>query len=192
MQPWLYIVILGACIIGYAYMRPKDVVSKRTAVVNDIEIALDQFAEELEEGNKELMISVSGLKRELEAEINKLNGRLSVLEKHNSLSINASDIRAEHSNVTAFHQPAERTIEKLKTRRVIKKHEESVDEAIETSIIEPEGKSLGNDIKNRYGAIFELHSQGKSIEYIAKKTGMNKGEIQLIIQLARQEEQFRA
>jgi sugar-specific transcriptional regulator TrmB len=195
MQPWLYIVILGACIIGYAYMRPRDVESKRTAVVNDIEIALDQFAEELEEGNKELMISVTGLKRDLEAEINKLNGRLSVLEKQNSSSNNASDTRTENFNVTALHQTTERAIEKPKSRRLIHEHNERVEEAIESLDREeekPADKPHENDIKNRYGAIFELHAQGKSIEYISKKTGMNKGEIQLIIQLARQEEQFRA
>jgi uncharacterized protein YdiU (UPF0061 family) len=195
MQPWLYIVILGACIIVYAYMRPRNTESKRTTVVNDIEVALDQFAEELEEGNKELMISVTGLKRELEAEINKLNGRLSVLEKQSTFSNSVSDIRTEHSNVTALHQVIERVVEKPKTRRVIKKHEEQVEEkdiSLNKEISKPDPKPLENDIKNRYGAIFELHAQGKSIEYIAKKTGMNKGEIQLIIQLARQEEQFRA
>ncbi|MEX1031023.1 MAG: hypothetical protein WDZ91_13405 [Paenibacillaceae bacterium] len=195
MQPWLYIVILGACIVVYAYMRPRDAVSKRTAVVNDIEVALDQFAEELEEGNKELMISVSGLKRELEAEINKLNGRLSVLEKQSSISNNVADTRTEHSNVTALHQVTERVDENPRTRPMLKKHEEQVEEngeSLNKEAVKPDHKPLENDIKNRYGAIFELHSQGKSIEYIAKKTGMNKGEIQLIIQLARQEEQFRA
>ncbi len=197
MQPWLYLVILGAGIIGYAFMRPRDVESKRTAVVNDIEFALDQFAEELEEGNKELMVSVSGLKRDLEAEINKLNGRLSVLEKQNSISNHASDTRAEQSNMSALHQSVEWDIEKPKSRRIVKKHDERPEEVVEpltkedtkpVSVDKPQEK----DIKNRYGAIFELHTQGKSVEYIAKKTGMNKGEIQLIIQLARQEEQFRA
>lgn len=176
-------------------MRPRDVESKRTAVVNDIESALDQFAEELEEGNKELMISVSGLKRELEADINKLNGRLSVLERQNSLSNHASDTRVEHSNVTAFHPSTERTLDKPKSRRIAKIHEESFDEEagpLYEEVTKPEDKPQENDIKNRYGSIFELHAQGKSVEYISKKIGMNKGEIQLIIQLARQEELFRA
>lgn len=195
MQPWLYIVILGAGIIGYAYMRPRDVESDRTTAVNDIEIALGQFAEELEEGNKEIMISVSGLKRELEADINKLSGRLSVLEKHNALSNQAIDTRVEHSNVTALHQSIERASENPKTRRIVKKHIERHDEVIEPPNNESTkhvDKPHENDIKNRYGVIFELHAQGKSVEYISKNTGMNKGEIQLIIQLARQEELFRA
>jgi hypothetical protein len=175
-QPWLYIVILGACIIVYANMRPKEAQSKRTAVVNDIESALEQFAEDLEEGNKELMISVSGLKRELEAEINKLNGRLSVLENHNPIS-----------NIGLIELP--------KTTYIIQEKEEQTEKIVTPAsnidTIVPQPQPLENDIKNRYGSIFELHDQGKSIEYIAKKTGMNKGEIQLIIQLARQEEQFR-
>ena len=33
-----------------------------------------------------------------------------------------------------------------------------------------------------------MHEKGKSVEQIAKATGMNKGEVQLILQLARREE----
>ncbi|MNG03181.1 hypothetical protein D3C84_862490 [compost metagenome] len=43
-------------------------------------------------------------------------------------------------------------------------------------------------IRDRYVELFELYDQGKSIEAVARKLGMNKGEIQLIIQLAKQEE----
>jgi hypothetical protein len=164
-------------------MRPKEAQSsKRTAVVNDIESALEQFAEDLEEGNKELMISISGLKRELEAEINKLNGRLSVLENSNQIS-----------NIGVIELP--KTKYMIQEKEV--KTEEIVAPALDIHTIDPQPQPqpqpqpLENDIKNRYGSIFELYDQGKSIEYIAKKTGMNKGEIQLIIQLARQEEQFR-
>ncbi|WP_042160514.1 DUF6115 domain-containing protein [Paenibacillus gorillae] len=47
-------------------------------------------------------------------------------------------------------------------------------------------------IQSRYAELLELYSQGKSIELIAKKLGMNKGEVQLILQLAKQEEGARA
>jgi DNA-binding NarL/FixJ family response regulator len=50
-----------------------------------------------------------------------------------------------------------------------------------------EAKQL-NKIQVRYSELFQLYGQGKSIEVISKKLGMNKGEVQLIIQLAKQEE----
>ena len=50
----------------------------------------------------------------------------------------------------------------------------------------PEGLML------RYPELFYLYRQGKSIEQIAKKLGINKGETALIIQLAKQEEEGRA
>jgi hypothetical protein len=186
MQPWLLIVILGIGVIGYACLRPKNEVAKQTAIIDDIEQALDQFAVEMDEDNKELMLSIFGLKRELEAEINKLNGRISVLEKQNSLLGSSTPISRDELSV-------EKT--KPKPKRTIKKQEEWIDDHIDPKhhkSDELDDKPKDKDIKNRYGSLFELYTQGKSVEFIAKKTGMNKGEVQLIIQLARQEEQFRA
>jgi len=45
-----------------------------------------------------------------------------------------------------------------------------------------------NSIKTRYPKLFELDEQGKSIDSIAKLTGLQRGEVQLILQLAKQEE----
>ncbi|MNP20313.1 hypothetical protein D3C76_1128800 [compost metagenome] len=44
-----------------------------------------------------------------------------------------------------------------------------------------------NSIKHRYAEVFELHEQGKSIDVIGKLVGLQRGEIQLILQLAKQE-----
>jgi hypothetical protein len=45
-------------------------------------------------------------------------------------------------------------------------------------------------IRERYAELFQLYDQNKSIDYIARKLGMNKGEVGLILELARQEERF--
>lgn len=45
-----------------------------------------------------------------------------------------------------------------------------------------------NTIKRRYTALFEMYEAGKSMDMIAKSTGMQRGEVQLILQLAKQEE----
>src|SRR5690606_21810532 len=112
--------IVGVFLIVFAYLRPNNSVSKRAEAVNDIEAALDQFAEELEDGNKELINSIQGLKRELEAEINKLNGRITVLENQSSIAVKLLDSHHEHARVTD-HQVTERVIKKPKIRRVVKK-----------------------------------------------------------------------
>ena len=52
----------------------------------------------------------------------------------------------------------------------------------------PPAERLANTIKARYKELFDLYDSGKSIEYIAKKLGRNKGEVQLILGLAKQEE----
>jgi hypothetical protein len=49
----------------------------------------------------------------------------------------------------------------------------------------------GLSMKSRYKELFSLHDQGKGVEAIAKKLGMNKGEVILILQLSRQEEMTR-
>jgi DNA-binding NarL/FixJ family response regulator len=48
------------------------------------------------------------------------------------------------------------------------------------------------NIRERYKEVFDLQRQGKSMDYIAKKMSMNKGELQLILQLAKQEESLHA
>ncbi|MFS1513173.1 hypothetical protein VQL36_12140 [Chengkuizengella sp. SCS-71B] len=47
-------------------------------------------------------------------------------------------------------------------------------------------------INERYNELMKLHQDGKSVQYISNKTGINKGEVQLIINLAKQEGKSRA
>lgn len=56
---------------------------------------------------------------------------------------------------------------------------------------EPAEEAEASSIRNRYADLFEMYQAGKSIDAIAKKLGRNKGEIQLILQLSKQEEAAR-
>ncbi|NBI27388.1 hypothetical protein [Chengkuizengella marina] len=47
-------------------------------------------------------------------------------------------------------------------------------------------------INDRYNDLMKMHHDGKSVQYISNKTGINKGEVQLIINLAKQEGKSRA
>ncbi len=42
-------------------------------------------------------------------------------------------------------------------------------------------------VRERYPELFELYDEGKSIDTVAKATGMARGEVQLILQLAKRE-----
>lgn len=43
-------------------------------------------------------------------------------------------------------------------------------------------------IKDRYAELFNLHAEGKSMDAISKQTGIQRGEVQLILQLAERED----
>ena len=164
MGPWLYVVLLGACIMLYARLKPGGETA-RTAGIGEIEQTLEQFALELEEDNRQIMEAATGMRSKLEAEIMKLAGRLDALEKQMHVYAQAlSAMQSARQGKAAAHVDGERTE------------------------LQPEPA----DMKSRYPEIFQYYEQGKSIEYIAKKTGMNKGEVELIIHLSKQEEQFRA
>lgn len=47
--------------------------------------------------------------------------------------------------------------------------------------------SGSGSLRRRYSELFLLHDQGKSVDAIARKLGMNNGEVSLIIQLAKRE-----
>lgn len=176
MEPWVTIVVVGAAIIAVALMKPNKDLPRSGSAISDIESTLDQFAEELEQDNQELIQLIAGLKRELEADINKLNGRMDAIEKlglHSSAPVIPAQAAQEPSlSVAPPSSPSPAP---------------SIPESVETS--EPVMKA--SSIQQRYAHILKLHEQGKSIEYIAKKNNLNKGEVQLIIQLAKQEEKFR-
>ncbi|GIP52264.1 MULTISPECIES: hypothetical protein [Paenibacillus] len=51
--------------------------------------------------------------------------------------------------------------------------------------LEPE---LTESVRDRYPELFDLYAKGKSVDTIAKSTGLQRGEVQLILQLAKREE----
>jgi hypothetical protein len=58
--------------------------------------------------------------------------------------------------------------------------------------IEPAVVIPPTSIRGRYPELLELYDKGRSVEQIAKAMGLNKGEVQLILQLARREEEQHA
>ncbi len=202
-MPWQIIALLGACLIVYAFLIPakKNSGNDRKQIASDIERSLEQFSMELEMENQDLIQRIAEMKADHGTETAKLQSRMESLEKLCG-ELNEARIRAGFSETPppasgseeAAVSPADPK-KQIYTRPLRKSH---ADQGPEPQKPEPQSPDEAPEerahlgIKHRYRDVFQLHQQEKSIEYIAKKLGMNKGEVQLIIQLANQEEQFRA
>jgi|GEM_PF-324528 len=204
MKPWMYVVLLGLVFIVYARFIPKKepAGTDKTSVVQEIEETIEHFAAEMDEQNQVLLDLFSRTKQDYEVELAKLAGRLESLEKQKQeLSQELTKVHVNqqiHSKAAVSSQSAgDATLAEANAVQAAP----SIDQAkltspipaTETQEIAPEPETLytGLSMKSRYAELFSLHEQGKGVEAIAKKLGMNKGEVTLILQLSRQEEHSR-
>lgn len=185
MQPWMYVVLLGLVVIVYARFLPKEqlAASGKMTVVQEIEETIEHFAAEMDEQNQSLLDLFSKTKQDYEVELSKLAGRLETLEKQkHELSQELKVHVKDQGTLTSFEQQAAAGESPFMNSALV----------VEPPILEEEPVYAGLSMKSRYAELFTLHDQGKGVEAIAKKLGMNKGEVSLILQLSRQEEQTRA
>jgi DNA-binding NarL/FixJ family response regulator len=193
-QPWVLIVLVGLVLIVYAKMQPSSKRDKGSSGVNmkELEETMEHFAAELEEQNQALIGMFAETKKEYAIHTAKLTARIEALEKHNQqqqqelLKLSyALEQLPKHAVATADKGGSSIPVTSQEAIQAIPPTTADEQEPV---MSEPVTES----IKQRYGALFELYDQGKSIEMIAKKLGMNKGEVSLIIQLAKQEERVNA
>lgn len=177
MQPYLqYIVLFGAVVIVGALVMPRK---KQDAALppqsmQNMETALEQFMENMEKDNEELVLLVRKAQQESKIDAQQKEQRITELERTcEQLTV---QLRESHSTSA---------IANSQTASVLQTSFASLSKNIINE--EPEETLRTDTIHARYSELFLLYEQGKSIEMIAKKLGMNKGEVQLIIQLAKQE-----
>lgn len=194
MDAWLYIVLLGLVLVVYAKLVPKkEPATKQTNVMKEIENTMELFSAELEEENKQLLGLVSGMKKEHDAHTATLLGRIEALEHqnkavHDQLSMLLLDQRNRKDTSppsVAIDAPGVSAPDVSLSAAAPAQQKPQAEEAV----VQPERGPMS--IRQRYSDVFRLYEQGKSTEYIAKKLEMNKGEVMLIIQLAKQEDQSR-
>jgi hypothetical protein len=191
MYPWMYVVLLGLVLIVYARLLPKnEAASPKNSVVQDIENTIEHFASEMDEQNKTILDLFTRTKQDYEVELAKLAGRMELLEKqkselshelnkiHISSPIDAINPIRSIENTDALEAMLDPKVEEP---NVLPPEEEIIDK----------GTLHGLSMKIRYTELFNLYDQGKGVEAIAKKLSMNKGEVNLILQLSRQEESSR-
>jgi len=179
-EPWQLIVLLGAVAVAAALLMPRRGAGSRPDEASAVQLktALEQFMETMEADNREIAESIAGLQRRVREENAGRDERIAALEK-----------RAEE-----LEQMLSRTERRLEER--IEGLGRGIAAGAPAAAADPEavpdveGREREEPtIRSRYAELFALHEQGKSVEAIAKQTGMNKGEVMLILQLAMREEE---
>ncbi len=200
MEPWFYIVAFGTAIAGFAWMTPKsgDAGPKQEFVTEE---SYNRLLEDLEVENGELLDAVAKFKREHDGTVEKLGRRIVELEQQ----MKSLSEQPRYSEAPADFTPTAMPPSALPDQQI---HAYSLEEASlkydsapsSTAVSDEEAAQpeLANDsepeyapttIRGRYAELLGMHETGKSVEQIAKATGMNKGEVQLILQLVKREEQ---
>lgn len=190
MQPWVYIVLLGIAAIAYALMLPARSRAGKTEQqgLKDTEAALEMYVADIERENEEIIKLVSGIKQQSQANQSDLQEQL------NELRTQLAEQQQKSAHLEARVAAGETGL--LQVAFLHKGHlsdsesrESAVQAAAASPATEPEPpKKPVSSIKLRYPKLFELNEQGKSIDAIAKTAGLQRGEVQLILQLAKQEE----
>lgn len=192
MKPWIIVAILGAAAIVYALMLPKRKADKSSSdkdkIVQEVEATLEQYFADIERENEELVGLIAQMKQEASSkqlaqqeQLVEMRQRIIQLEQQQA-QYEARMAALEEGSKHAASQPPQSVPETLGTQgsRAGDESDHNESEASAEEGLEP-------SIRERYPELFELHAQGKSIEGIAKRVGMQKGEVQLILQLAKQE-----
>lgn len=192
MHPLLYVILLGLVLIVYARFIPKEQTTPAAAkanVVQEIENTIEHFAAEMDEQNQAMLDLFSKTKQDYEVELAKLSGRLETLERQkHELSQELTTLHVTQQIAQSSSTLPEASIKSFQIDSVT----QTPEVPIVPEFVQEEPIYTGLSMKSRYSELFALHDQGKSVEAIAKKLNMNKGEVSLILQLSRQEERTRA
>lgn len=187
-QPWVFIVLFGVIFIVYAKIIPKTSAARGQSnpTILEIEETMEHFTAELEEQNKALIQMLAETKRDYEVQTTRLSSRVEVLEKQYAQTSQEVSklgyVYEEFQKKAVYRADITPIIDPKMPMAVVGKDAEEE---------EPE-LPLAMNLKTRYAELFTMYEQGKSTEYMAKKLNMNKGEINLIFQLAKQEEELSA
>lgn len=187
LSPWVYIVLLGAAAVLYGWFLParKGQSGPENGSIGDVEATLEQYMAEIERENQEIVNLIGQTKQETTAK--QLAQQEQVAELRQRLADNERLTSALESRLGLLENAAAPLAAPSAEAAAGAAEEAAVhDSAAEEPVPEPEVHEP--TVRERYTQLFELYDQGKSIDMVAKATGMAQGEVQLILQLARREE----
>lgn len=195
--PWVFIVLLGIAALVYALLLPKRQVAEisKGEAAREMEATLEQYMADIEKENEELISMVAQMKQdfagkqlaqqELMVELRQRLGEVEVLARQNDSRLLAVEAGMQQHEFAVAEQAqplvavaAEPTLPLVPA--------EVQPEPVLPVAEEPEPQE--EHVRDRYPELFDLYAQGKSMDMIAKTVGLQRGEVQLILQLARKEE----
>ncbi len=191
MEAWQYIVIVGAAVLTAAFVMPRNRTGQAGQTTVQMETALEQFMENMEKENEEIVRLISDAQQTAKRDAERQAKRMAELEKR------CADLAEELRQLKSAAAEAERGAVARQAAAAAASATSGMQLREADVSGEPETASGHRDagegrepdsIQTRYAELFRLYAEGKSIEAVAKKLGMNKGEVQLIIGLAKQEE----
>lgn len=193
---WIYIVLIGAVAIIYGFLLPKArnvaATAQSIATVDKVEDTLEHYMAEIEKENEEIIDLVSKIKQEstakqlaLQEQVTEMRQRLIQLEQKPDPVIMQPVVQPLNTIQTPVYTQSEGTGTQGDALR-----ESAARMAQQQSDAVVEQQSDNTErIQDRYQELFALYKNGKSIDMIAKTVGLQRGEVQLILQLAKQEDQ---
>ncbi|RIX51798.1 hypothetical protein D3P08_15395 [Paenibacillus nanensis] len=193
MEPWLNVVLVGAVVIAAALIMPKKKPESEhsSQSVRNMETALDEFMENMEKDNEQLLQLVSETQQHAKLEAQLKDQRISLLEERcGQLErlLQEAIVRPAVAASHPAHAPAKDAVSDAGARAGSTSEEGLAVSAEPDKLGDSEKTQNPDSIHARYAELFQLYGEGKSVEAIAKRLGMNKGEVQLIIGLSKQEE----
>lgn len=206
-DPWFYIVLLGLAAVVYAMFIPsrKSAADPVNNGIGELKNTLEQYMSEIEKENDELIDLVAQMKQDFaskqlaqQEQIVELRKRIIEVEQ-----TSRSYYTIDHAAELAVKATADSAIEANSMAseaadvvdRVIPVSNDAADQAAGLAIDQTHfdlssdtGTKTPESVRDRYPELFDLYEKGKSIDMIAKTIGIQRGEIQLILQLAKREE----
>ncbi|MGN7453795.1 hypothetical protein ACTHPH_03135 [Paenibacillus pasadenensis] len=193
MQPWHYIVLVGAVVLVWSNLLARGRGANKTksegssdAGLQQMELALEQFMENMEQSQRDLTGLVLSSKEQEKEEARRREERIAELEERctrlqREMELQAASVAAASAaGGPAGQRPAA-------PAAAASQPAEAPQEGLAESAASAQAPASKSGIRQRFKMLFDLHEQGLSVEQIAKRLGMNKGEVLLIQQLAKQE-----
>ncbi|RJE86780.1 hypothetical protein D3P07_16450 [Paenibacillus sp. 1011MAR3C5] len=187
MEPWHYIVLVGAVVAvgAFAMPRKKPDSTEAPQSVRNMETALDQFMENMEKDNEHLIRLIAESQQAAKQEADSKDKRIATLEERcGQLEKLLQDSLVKPAEARLIAEQSA-TADLAGQAAPVSASHSARTEMAEIGFEDQSAKP--SSIHDRYSELFRLYAEGKSIEAIAKKLGMNKGEVQLIIGLSKQE-----
>lgn len=195
-ESWQYVALLGAVIVIAALLMPRNKNDMKSASpdaqLEQLELAFEQFMENTEKEHQDLVHMLTEALQKLREEDRLKSEQISQLQLRQAQSeeqlsrlaqqLAAAEAKLQMLGLSSEGKATESIAKAIPNIQLAKPDESHKEAALEVS------PNFENTIHARFPELFELYHAGKSIDTIAKKLGKNKGEVQLIIQLALQEE----